>query len=256
MSYILDALKKAEEERRRNSDTGGQKVQEELSPPPRRRKTWPYLILMILLVNILLIIWWTEPWNTGTVVSFRKAPEGEQSHEENQAESIREMASLNGDSPEPLSPSPLEDKPVPKDAAAVLTDSSPGKKANETIGENNVRTGAELKEKNDPDRPAAPDTTGVAQSDRHPENRKETLPGDRIYALNELPSSILQDLPDMSISLLYYTEDPESRLISIKDRTLREGNELVPGVKLLGIDSNSAIFGYRNYLFRVAVNTR
>jgi hypothetical protein len=243
MSYILDALKKAEEERRRHTGSDRQDGQKETSPPPRRRKLWPYLIFFVLLANTGLLVWWTEPWKAGTTVSVQnKSGENLSRTIPDKVAGLDTITSLSGDS--------SETKPSLTDTASTHPNSSHGE-----IEDKNIQVRVELKTTNESAGSGAIPTAAGVPSDP-PGNQKEPPPGNRIYALDDLPPSVLHDLPDMSISLLYYTEDPKSRLISMKDKTLREGSELVPGLKLLGIDSDSAIFGYRNYLFRIAVNAK
>ena len=69
----------------------------------------------------------------------------------------------------------------------------------------------------------------------------------------ELPVSIQQEIPKMSISVHAYSGAPKERLVGINDRMLREGDFLVPGLLLEQITLNGVIMSYKGYRFRRGV---
>jgi general secretion pathway protein B len=74
--------------------------------------------------------------------------------------------------------------------------------------------------------------------------------------MNELPQSVLSSLPKLSLSLHLYYADPSSRLISVKGRTLREGQELAAGLKLEEINPDGAVFSFQNYRFQIGLTAK
>lgn len=57
----------------------------------------------------------------------------------------------------------------------------------------------------------------------------------------------------MTISVHAYSVNPANRLVGINNRMLREGEYLVPGLKLEQITPDGMIFGYKEYSFRRGV---
>lgn len=70
----------------------------------------------------------------------------------------------------------------------------------------------------------------------------------------QLPSSIQEQLPEFRISAhVYFAKKPASRLASINGKIVREGQKLVPDLKVEEITSDGVIFSYRGYLFHVPI---
>jgi general secretion pathway protein B len=64
MSYILEALKKAEQKRQREETPGLVTFLVE-SPHERKKKpVWPYILLAVLILNVAAVVWWIAPWQT------------------------------------------------------------------------------------------------------------------------------------------------------------------------------------------------
>lgn len=88
-----------------------------------------------------------------------------------------------------------------------------------------------------------------------PEGRADTgASGDvaqqKPMASQDMPLSIRQTLPVMSVAVHAYSEQPRDRLVSINGRMLREGDTLAPDLKLEQITPDGMIFSYRGYRFR------
>ena len=75
----------------------------------------------------------------------------------------------------------------------------------------------------------------------------------RAMTMGELPLSIRQELPSMQISLHLYSTRPKNSFVSIDNRTLREGEDLAPGIRLEQITPDGMIFSYKGYRFRRGV---
>jgi general secretion pathway protein B len=77
--------------------------------------------------------------------------------------------------------------------------------------------------------------------------------GETVISMEQLPLSIRQGLPPMTISVHAYSGNPRNRMIGIGSRILREGDAVAPGLKLEEITPDGMIFGYKGYRFRRGV---
>lgn len=69
--------------------------------------------------------------------------------------------------------------------------------------------------------------------------------------LDELPLSVRQELPTLTIAAHIYSNNSASRMANINGRTVREGQNVADGIKLEEITLNGVILSYRNYRFRI-----
>jgi len=65
----------------------------------------------------------------------------------------------------------------------------------------------------------------------------------------ELPLSVQQDIPKLSILFHLYSGNPKDRLVGINNRTLREGDSVEPGLVLEQIIPDGMILNYKGYRF-------
>lgn len=76
------------------------------------------------------------------------------------------------------------------------------------------------------------------------------MPGARVWRLDELPQEIRRDLPKFGITGYVYSAEAAGRVVSINERSLREGDELAAGLKLELIATDYLLFSFRGYRFR------
>jgi len=81
----------------------------------------------------------------------------------------------------------------------------------------------------------------------------DAAPAQNVVSLAELPLSLQQELPPMTISVHAYSGRPGDRLVGINNRMLREGDYVVPGLKLEQITPEGMILSYKGYSFRRGV---
>ena len=86
-----------------------------------------------------------------------------------------------------------------------------------------------------------------------PAGPADTAQEQKVVPLAELPLTIQQEIPAMTIPLHAYSSKPRDRLVSINDRMLREGESLTPGLRLEQITPDGLIFSYKGYRFRRGV---
>jgi general secretion pathway protein B len=270
MSYILDALKKAEKERQKGVSPGLLTGNDVISQKQSRRTLWPYLLTVVLLLNAGLFVWLLGPWG-----AKRPAASPLQAERNRAASSAAKVT-------EPADISPVESLPAPRPLSGGNESSVKKQDATSNDARASAPPKADLPLRN-ASVPPHPDSAG---SDRTiPEERKEKAapprssarevpseehttsdqkrPGKtdspvtgKVYKMNELPQSVLEGLPQLSLSLHLYNTDPSLRLISVKGKTLREGQELAAGLRLEEITPQGAVFSFQNFRFQVGLNSK
>lgn len=76
------------------------------------------------------------------------------------------------------------------------------------------------------------------------------LPSLRVWRLDELPPEVRRNLPKLDIAGYVYSADAAGRVVSINERSFREGDELIAGLKLERIARDYVLFSFRGYRFR------
>jgi general secretion pathway protein B len=76
-------------------------------------------------------------------------------------------------------------------------------------------------------------------------------PEPAVPALRELPEPIQRQIPAIAIGGYIYSKNPADRLLLIDKSLRREGDELAPGLVLEKLQPAAAIFNYRGYRYRV-----
>jgi general secretion pathway protein B len=66
----------------------------------------------------------------------------------------------------------------------------------------------------------------------------------------ELPLAIQQEIPEMKVQLHSYSNKSVNSIVSINSRMLKEGDSLVPGLRLERITPDGVILSYKGYRFQ------
>jgi general secretion pathway protein B len=74
---------------------------------------------------------------------------------------------------------------------------------------------------------------------------------DRIYTLNELPSEVRAQLPAIAISGASYSSNPAQRLLIVNGNVVQERGAIAPELVLEQIGETSAVLRFREYRYRV-----
>jgi len=91
----------------------------------------------------------------------------------------------------------------------------------------------------------------VAVAAAAPPSLPAAPPDDSVGALRDLPDPIQRQIPPVAIGGYIYSKNPADRLLLI-DKILRhEGEELAPGLVLEKLLPKAAIFNFRGYRYRV-----
>jgi len=84
-------------------------------------------------------------------------------------------------------------------------------------------------------------------STRRQDRIEPTVPDSISYW--QIPQSVRGDMPELRITVLVYSENPEDRFLLINGQRLHEKETLENGMVLDEIQRDRAIFNYRNYRF-------
>ncbi len=241
MSFILDALKKLDEKRRTESVPDLTTVHIEYNEQ-KKHPLQTYLLVGILFLNALLLAVCLRPQqeetNSFTVkesienpvpaalktdeAAVKNAvPPGQEVVEAVHALDI--AVTENGEAPAietaslPLNPSPEEIRDLKRKIASeqFLVKTSPSFES-------------ALEEESSP----APERT--------------------VLDMSQLPLSIKQGLPDLTITGHIYSNDPMSRLVNINGSVIREGETVATGLRVNEITMSGVVFDYGGLLFSVS----
>jgi general secretion pathway protein B len=73
----------------------------------------------------------------------------------------------------------------------------------------------------------------------------------RVYALSELPDEIRRELPTLAVGGAMYSQNPANRLLIVNGQTFHEGDKLAPGLALEQIRLKSAVLEYKGYRYGI-----
>lgn len=217
MSYILDALKKAEAERKLGAVPGIYAPAADAGSDPRsRRMPWLAGALALLLV-MLAALAWVRPWIAPQALPRMPEPVRPAS-----APPLPPLAAA----PAPLVPvTPLVQPPPAKPKAAARIAPPPARP---------------------PIASAAPPVAPPQAAQDAGRQDNEPL------ALRELPEQIQREIPALKIGGYIYSSNPAERSLLINNKLLREGDEVAPGLMLEKMLRGSVVLNYKGYRYRIA----
>ncbi|HET8870539.1 MAG TPA: general secretion pathway protein GspB [Aquabacterium sp.] len=232
MSYILDALRKADAEREQGAVPGLHTHPLVPSESPRaehlnKKLVWAVIALSSVLV--LLGLWLFSrhdapppPPDTASPLPL-PVPNG--------PHAMRDRAG----SPLPMpTPTPVTAAPTPP--PSVVAPAATIYPPVEAPARSPVTDAAPV--------PPTPATAKQASTTKEDDSH-------RIYKLQDLPDSVRKDLPTISIGGAMYSDTPSQRILIINGQVLHEGDQAAPGLLLEQIKLKSAVFQFRNYRYLV-----
>ena len=239
MSYILDALRKSDQQRRRGA-APTLLVGQATAVATKRPAFLAYGMLVAALVGAGVVIGWLRPWQTE-----QAAPTGaELVAAKPLASTPRQPASAPSEmAPQPKPELQVQDAKPPAQAAPVLVPAKPQRPARAKPKTDGAALEADAAMPGKAEAPGQPGGSAAADA-----ARLQT-----VNSMTELPLSVQQELPAMTISVHAYSGNPGKRLVGINNRILREGEYVVPGLKLEQITPDGMIFAYKGYSFRRGV---
>lgn len=215
MSYILEALKKAEAERKGGIPQGAPLLPPFATPsrnPPAWRRPLPWAGLATLAVALACAAWFavsrddTGPEAAATVLPVVPPL----------AAAAREEPALpQAEEREPEQP---KEKAAPKSATKKVSNKAPDKQRTQPPAEA---------------RPAK-----AASS--------EPVVG----TLRDLPEQVQREIPSLSVGGYIYSGNKADRSVLINNKLLREGDEVTPGLVLEKMTPSGMVFSYKGYRYR------
>ena len=250
MSYILDALKKADAEREQGQVPGlntTSYAQPELDDGPVRRTPAPWQVAVgaLLVLTTLGAIWqWTRPAATVTVIADQAPAPLTPNPEAIQLPQPAQTA------PAPLGPEVAPTAVTPMDNRVI---------AREVVKTPNAAPPAAPRKvtRTEPLMPPVAPSVTVPKS-RAPlhvdpaAQPAQTAHLNRLPTLAELPDEVRRGLPNLSVSGAMYSDQPANRMLLINNRVFHEGDQPVAGLVLEEIRLKSAVFNFRGTRYAVS----
>ena len=212
MSYILEALKKAQAERARGAVPG---MDAQPLPTIATRSPFPsvtYIAAVLVLLALCAWLYWQGPWtrpDPATPAVVAQAPE-------------------TSAPPAPASVPTAKTAP----AAAVTPTPTPATTPTPTPAKPLRKLGE----------PAPGESPAIAAA---------PAPA-RIALLQELPAQIQREIPTLAINGYIYASNPADRSVLINNRLRREGDTLAEGFVLEKLLPREMVLNYRGYRYRVS----
>lgn len=258
MSFILDALKKLEHRRQRNSAPNLLTIYDFASEKPRKHSVWLYLLIAALVLNAGMLLIWLRPWQSEKQLTVKQSADI-QKHESVTAKSGKEVSDVH-------MPDSSLSRGIAKTEIKKLK-AAPSVKQTNAVLQNQPQTQPKT-DRTVSDEPTIPSSTkktqeitptahGNASAVNHQSNESLTYvhtrdsSKQRILEKNELPLSVQQELPNISIRGHIYSNDLTSRIVNINGQIIREGETITAGLKLEEITEYGIILSYKGYRFTI-----
>ena len=237
MSYILDALKKADAERERGAVPGlhsqpqGQIGEDDEAASPRTVSPAMWLAAGAGICLILVLGW--------QLASRPSVPATEPA-----SPAVAEASP-------PLSPTlPSAQAPTPTSGSALPVQAAPEPPA-PSIPPLATRPAQPVASRTATNTAAPPSAAPPSAATTKPAAQPAPT-ATRIPTASELPEDIRRDLPPLTIGGAMYSDTPSSRMLIINSQVFHEGDQPYQGLVLEEIRLKSAVFNYRGH--RYAVN--
>lgn len=233
MSYILDALRKSDQQRHRGA-APTLLMGPSTEAAPKQPAYLYYGLLAAVLLGAGMVIGWLHPWQ-----AQQAAPVRAEAVAVKPAESTRRQVA------------PSETVSTLKPELQLQNAGPPAQTAPVSVA---VKPQQPVPAQPDARRAPAETVTTAPKRTAPPIGpAADAAPVQAVISMAELPLSVQQELPAMTISVHAYSANPRDRMVSINSRMLREGDAVAPGLKLEQITPEGMVFGYKGYSFRRGV---
>jgi general secretion pathway protein B len=260
MSYILDALKKAEAERRQGGSGAafsGHSSGPVTAPAPSAwRQPWPWLAMTVVASLGIGLAWYRTAPPSPSLPPSQEARQAPQAG----ASSVPPASSA------PSAPSAPSVPPLAQAPASTAAPAAPAASTPEPAREAATKEVKEAKEGKESEareaQPKAEAKAGAPKEDARPKpaKRKEAArPAPREEAkpviapaptLRELPEDIQRQVPQYAINGYIYSGSKADRSVLINGRLLHEGDEIAPGLKLESMTPKGMILNFNGTRYR------
>jgi len=237
MSYILDALQRADAERERGQIPGlrSRSAPWVREPRPHRTPAWPLLASIIALATLLLVAWWFwRPAVPSTTTGVVLAP------------------ATTAPAPVPVEPGPgavaAGEAPAAGSSLPILSPSlqgtTPAGPAQQPPRAQSAVQPVETSQA------VATQPTGAAASPV-PDSSLPPPQEARIPSFGELSADVRARLPQVSVSGATYSANPAHRMLIVNGQVLQEGQEIQSGLRLESIGPRSATLEHQGLRYTI-----
>ena len=244
MSYILDALRRADSERERGAIPGihAQPVPAHWRERGSAQRPKPWVGVAI---GFSVVVLGAFAWH----LAGRETPQEVTPSAASATPSPVSAAPTAPAAPAPamIAPAPpavAQSLPAPSPPAVAVAPTPPAAKVPE-------RPRAPASPSAEPARRKASPPTTVAEPVRAPTKPEPGAADARIYAQSELPQEVRSQLPTLAIGGSMYSENPSSRMLIVNGQLVHEGDALAPGLSLEQIKLKSAILRFKGYRYEI-----
>jgi general secretion pathway protein B len=257
MSFILDALKKLEQKRQQNIVPDLLTVHAPDPVKPPKRSIWLYLILSALFLNAVLLTVWLHPWNSKKQSIAKEPAVLKQSNDDAGIHSPVSTPIIKAEELIPplqkleagiKRPSHVSGKTATKPVSEPALNASRKKPVVNTVQKEETSA---VKAAPYAGSKSSPETPPVQEKRNEVTYNAKTASGERVPGLDELPLSIRQEMPEISISGHIYSDSPSARIVNINGSIRSEGEMLTSGIKLIEITDSGVILSYKDFRFYV-----
>jgi len=237
MSYILDALKKAESERKLGSVPNVYATAPDAVATPDDqswRKWLPWLLAASILIVALFGLAWFQPWRQPAPVVSNPAP------------AAIVAAPVAVEKPAVATPPVAVEAKPPQIAAPPISTPAlqkPVKPAKPPVSEQTAPSMASRHEVATPPVAAAPAKEATAVAAPNEDNSVGTV--------RDLPQTIQSELPAIVVNGYIYAKSPAERSVLINQKLLHEGDQIAPQLVLEKMLPKGAILNYKGYRYRI-----
>jgi general secretion pathway protein B len=218
MSYILDALRKADAQRERDPARGIHA--QPLPAPAPAAPAWRKPVLwgaggIVLAAVAAVVLWPGEPEKPVAVATPAPAPV-------------------------PPAAAPAAPVPPPAPAEQVLPAAPPP---------------APVAVREPPSKAPAPQAPAAAEAPAAKPAAEAPAPkpaAERVVTFNELPAEAQREIPKLAVSGAVYSDNAAQRMLVVNGQVVNEGAQLAPGLVLEQIGPRSAVLRWRNQRFSLA----
>lgn len=242
MSYILDALRRADLERERGA-VPGLNAQPTALPAfgpeaSRSARPWVWVLVGALVLLLAALAWYAFGRGAPSLPA--------------QPTLAANPPPPPGAAPSPTSPLPTPASPTPAAVPTAASPSTPPARAPAVLPERHARSASKTpRAPVRSDRKAAADKRAerpaVAAADPD-----DGASGGLVYTRDQLPESIRSELPVLSIGGASYSKNPASRMLIINGQVFHEGDTLGPSLTLKQIQLKAAVLEYKGYRYKVS----
>jgi general secretion pathway protein B len=239
MSYILEALKRADAERQRGNVPGlhTRSTPELDTPSPKAARISPrqWLIAVGVLLLVLVVLWW---WVRATPAAPAPAAPGPSAIEPTAPAPIGTVAAPPPAPPAPPSEAIGSSEPAPPPLPILAP--APPRTPPQAAASAPVAAPAEAtRTASEP--PAAANAPAPATA----------APASPVRSFAELTPEARAALPAVNVSGSTYSKNPALRMLIINGKVVQEGGEAAPGLTLETIEPRSAVLNHQGLRYRI-----